>query len=234
VDQLIGISSRMPTSNEEKARVTLPGRMFKKAGRWWWSVQLPGEARCRARALRGPEDRFAASDRRTAEAAALTLWQEAIAREARTVVVTEVKAQSAEKSRAYAFLIDHMTEGPKPSYRQAPWTAPSQFQVQSVSDRESVAYAPIEQLPPRPCSERTQATPLRERDPGVESSLDVMEFLSERSSMQDLQGCECCDSKDFFDEYLQTVETGQKLCPRCVQAMRNDIRVGASENVISV
>ncbi|MCP4454298.1 MAG: hypothetical protein GY809_22795 [Planctomycetes bacterium] len=216
----------MPTSNKEKARVTLPGRMFQKAGRWWWSVQLPGEARCRARALRGPEERFATSDRRTAEAAALNLWQEAI--------VAEVMAQFAEKSRAYTFLIDHMTEAPKSSYRQAPWTAPSQFQVQAVSGTEFMACASIEKLPSCPASPTAKVTRLREPDAGTESSLDVMEFLSERASLEDRQGCECCGSKDFFDEYLQTVEAGQKLCPRCVQAMREDIRVGTTEDVIAV
>ncbi len=47
VEILIWIAGSMPTSSTDEARVTLSGRMFQKAGRWWWSVQLPGEARCR-------------------------------------------------------------------------------------------------------------------------------------------------------------------------------------------
>ena len=211
----------MATSSKETARVTLPGRMFKKAGRWWWSVQLPGEARCRARALRGPEERVAARDRRTAEAAALTLWQEAVVRKAQADVVADVKMQSAEKCRAYAFLIDQLAEGPKPSFRQAPWTAPSTFQVQ-VSEPEPVTSTPIEELFPGPSSAASQVTSLHESDQDAGNPLDLMEFLAESADLQDRQGCECCGSKDFFDEYLHTVENGQKLCPRCVQAMRDD------------
>jgi hypothetical protein len=225
----------MATSNRDTARVTLPGRLYKKAGRWWWSVQLPGEARCRARALRGSGERFATSDRRTAETAALNLWQEALIRNAQAEITADVKTQSQEKSRAYAFLIDQMNEGPRLSFRQAPWTAPSTFQMQVASGTESVTYPPIERLPHhRPSSGHPHVTSLREPDAGVSSAsaLDVMEFLSERSSEQDRQGCECCDSKDFFDEYLQTVESGQKLCPRCIQAMRDDLRAAESQGCL--
>ncbi len=224
----------MPTSSTDKARTTLPGRMFEKAGRWWWSVRLPGEARCRARALRGPEDRTAARDRATAEAAALTLWQEAIVRETRADILADVTTQSVEKSRAYAFLIDQLTERSRLSFRQAPWTAPSTFQVQVASSMESTAHPPVEKLSHHPSSVPAQVASLPECDPDHEGSLDVMEFLSERSGEQDCQGCECCGSKDFFDEYLQTAETGQKLCPRCVQGMRDDLRVGASADVTPV
>jgi len=238
----------MATSNKDTARVTLPGRMYKKAGRWWWSVQLPGEARCRARALRGPEERFATSDRCTAETAALNLWQEAVIRKAQAEITVDVKTQSLEKSRAYAFLIDQMNEGPKLSFRQAPWTAPSKFGMHAapgtesmayplIPSEESMSYPPIEGLPHRPSSAQPQVAPLREPDAEVASSgsaLDVMEFLSQTASVEDRQGCECCDSKDFFDEYLQTVETGQKLCPRCVQAMRDDMCVTVPEAVTSI
>jgi len=224
----------MATSSKDTARVTLPGRMFKKAGRWWWSVQLPGEARCRARALRGPEERVATSDRRTAETAALTLWQEAVIRETQAEILADARTQSAEKSRAYAFLVDQMTEGPKPSFRQAPWTAPSPFQAQVSSGTEPMTCPPIETLSPAPSSVHQPVTPLHEPDPGTGNALDVMEILSERAPVQDRQGCDCCGSKDFFDEYLQAVETGQKLCPRCVQAMRDDMGVAETEEVMAV
>ena len=224
----------MATSNKDTARVTLSGRMFKKAGRWWWRVQLPGENRCRARALRGPQERIATSDRRTAETAALALWQEAVVHNAQAEIMAEIKTQSLEKSRAYAFLIDQMNEGPKLSFRQAPWTAPSTFEMQVASTTESVTYPPIESLSNHPPSAHSPVISLREPDTGVGSALDVMEFLSQRPTLQDRQGCECCDSKDFFDEYLQTVETGQKLCPRCVQAMRDDVRVAQPEELMAV
>ncbi len=215
----------MATSKTETARVALPGRMYKKEGRWWWSVQLPGEARCRARALRAPEERTATTDRRRAEAVALTLWREAVERDARSEILTEVKTQSTEKSRAYSFLFDRLTERAKPSYRQAPWTVPSTFQVQVASDEETTVYQSIEKLPPYQPPVYEQASPLPDPEIRVGSDLSFMGILSESSTTEDCQGCECCGSKDFFDEYLQTVENGQKLCPRCVQAMLEDTLV---------
>ena len=215
----------MATSKTETARVTLPGRMFRKAGRWWWHVQLPGEARCRARALRTPEERTATSDRRTAEAAAIKLWQDALRCEAQAEIRAEIRTQSEQKSRAYQFLIDQMIELPRYSFRQAPWTAPSTFQVQAEFDTDSVLSEPIEKLTCRQAPAQSRVTCLRDPQPEVDSAFDLMDILSKGSAAQDRQGCECCGSKDFFDEYLQTVENGQKLCPRCVQAMREDTLV---------
>jgi hypothetical protein len=212
----------MATTKTETARVTLPGRMFRKAGRWWWNVQLPGEDRCRARALRAPEDRTATSDRRIAEEAAIRLWQDALRCEAQAEIRAELRTQSEQKSRAYQFLIDQMTEVPRLSYRQAPWTAPSTFQVQVVSDTDSTVSKPIEKLTCRQAPPQSRVACLRDPRPEVDTSFDLMDILSRGSTAQERQGCECCGSKDFFDEYLQTVENGQQLCPRCVQAMRDD------------
>lgn len=164
---------------------------------------------------------------------------------AQAAIIAEVKTQSLEKSRAYAFLIDQINEGPTLSFRQAPWTAPSKFEMltasatESMTDplmvvEESMSYPPIKGLPHRPSSAQPQVAPLREPESEVGSALDVMEFLSQTASVQDRQGCECCDSNDFFDEYLQTVETGQKLCPRCIQAMRDDMCVAEPEAVTSI
>ncbi len=215
----------MATSKKETARVALPGRMYKKEDRWWWSVQLPGEARCRARALRAPKERTATTDRRMAEAAALTLWKEAIEREARSEILAETKNQSTEKGRAYSFLFDRLAERAKPSYRQAPWTVPSTFQVQVASDQDTTVYHSIKKLPPYQPPVRQQVSPVPDPEAGLDSDLCFMEILSESSTMHDCHGCECCGSKDFFDEYLQTAENGQKLCPRCVQAMLEDTPV---------
>jgi hypothetical protein len=227
----------MATSTKDTARVTLPGRMFKKAGRWWWRVQLPGEARGRARALRGPHERTATRDRSTAEAAALGLWEAAIVRETQARILAAVKTQSLEKSRAYAFLIDQMTERQALSFRQAPWTAPSASDMQDVEAEPApspVVQAPIEALSTGPAPPSTDLTALLTSDAGCEQTLDLTDFLSESAGLQERQGCECCGSKDFFDEYLQTVESGQKLCPRCVQALRDDVRSAASREVTAV
>ena len=211
----------MATSHKEAARVTLPGRMFQKQGRWWWSVQLPGEARCRARGLRAPNERTATSDRGTAEAAALELWQAAVREEVQAEIMAEFEAQSAEKSRAYAFLINQIMEPARPSIRQAPWTAPSPFQIQAES-LEPWLNESVQRSPDRHAPDETNITSFHEPEPMIESSLDLLGMLSEEASTQDRQGCECCGSKDFFDEYLQTGESGQKLCPRCVKGMHED------------
>ena len=80
-------------------RVTLPGTLFQKNGRWWWDAALPGEEKPRARALKPDGSRCATTDGRQAEEIARLLWRIAIEQEVQTAVKTRVKAQ-AERAKA--------------------------------------------------------------------------------------------------------------------------------------
>jgi chromosome segregation ATPase len=72
------------------ARVTLPGSLYQKNGRWWWKVELPGEEKPKARALKPAGSRSATKDQQEAEEIAREIWRLAI------------KAQTGEKIRAEA------------------------------------------------------------------------------------------------------------------------------------
>jgi hypothetical protein len=73
----------------ESPRATLPGRLYRKRGRWWWKVQLPGEKSTRGRALKPQGSKRATTDRQLADEIVLTLWQEAIQAQAEALVRAE-------------------------------------------------------------------------------------------------------------------------------------------------
>jgi len=80
-------------------RVTLPGIMYQKNGRWWWEAALPGEDKPKPRALKPDGSRCATTDGRQAEEIARLLWRLAIEEEVQMAVKARVKAQ-AEKAKA--------------------------------------------------------------------------------------------------------------------------------------
>ncbi len=79
--------NRKATNNCPHA--TLPGRLYRKQSRWWWSVQLPGDKASRSRALKPEGSRCATTDRQLAEEIALHVWQEAVRAEAKADASTE-------------------------------------------------------------------------------------------------------------------------------------------------
>ena len=64
--------------NECHLRVQLPGTFFCRNQRWWWRVRLPGENRVKSRSLRPDGAPCGTKSRKTAEALAFDLWQQAL------------------------------------------------------------------------------------------------------------------------------------------------------------
>lgn len=86
-------------------QVTLPGSLYQKNGRWWWRVELPGEEKPKARALKPAGSRCATKDQQQAEEIAREMWRLAIEAqaEARLTANAVAKAEKAnEKIRAEA------------------------------------------------------------------------------------------------------------------------------------
>jgi len=81
------------------ARVTLPGRLYQKNGRWWWKVDLPGEDKPKARALKPTGSRCATTDCQEAEEIAREMWRLAVEAEAQARITAKALAQ-AEKANA--------------------------------------------------------------------------------------------------------------------------------------
>ena len=75
----------------QSPEVKLPGKLFRKKSRWWWTVQLPGEARPRSRALKPEGSRVATTDRRQAQEIAFAMWEQAVRTE------TEAKVKDIEE-----------------------------------------------------------------------------------------------------------------------------------------
>lgn len=82
-----------PMSNRPP-RVTLPGQMYQRNGRWWWKVRLPGEPRVRARALRPKGARVAPKSRKVAEKVACERWRLSIEAETEARVRSEIQAKA--------------------------------------------------------------------------------------------------------------------------------------------
>ena len=88
-----------------QARVTLPGSLYQKNGRWWWNVDLPGENKTRARALKPNGSRCATKDYEQAEEIAREMWRRAIEAEAEPRITAKALAnaqKAVEKIRAEA------------------------------------------------------------------------------------------------------------------------------------
>ncbi len=79
--------NRKATNNCPQAK--LPGRLYRKQSRWWWTVQLPGEKSSRSRAMKPEGSRCATTDRQLAEEIAFHLWQEAVRAEAEALARAE-------------------------------------------------------------------------------------------------------------------------------------------------
>jgi len=61
-----------PTATEPPA-----GHLYRRNGRWWWRVRLPGEPKARNRPLRPRGAKYATKNRRRAVAVAQVAWREA-------------------------------------------------------------------------------------------------------------------------------------------------------------
>ena len=81
------------------ARVTLPGDLYQKNGRWWWEVNLPGEDKPKARALKPAGSRCATTDYQEAEEVAREMWRLAVEVEAEARIKARIQTR-VEKANA--------------------------------------------------------------------------------------------------------------------------------------
>lgn len=65
-------------SNRKTTRTALPGSIYLNKNRYWWKIQLPGEAKAKARPLRSFGSKFATTDYGVAVEVASNIWQTAI------------------------------------------------------------------------------------------------------------------------------------------------------------
>ncbi len=159
----------------ESPQATLPGRLFRKQTRWWWSVQLPGEKSTRSRALKPDGARCATTDRQLAEEIAFRLWQEAVRAEA-------VAAAMAQEATRMQRLRLHFRE-----------------KTRTLKDLIATAEA------------RAEAE--------TAGRLQLQARLNNLRDPPQTAVCECCGRSALQSE-LQAIDSGQRLCRRCLDDLR--------------
>jgi transketolase len=180
---------------KESFSMTLPGRIYQKKNRWWWTVQLPGEQRVKARALKLPGTRFATTDRQEAQQIALEMWQLAIRAEIEKAVGVEVEQKLKSYTEEMAQVQAEATE------TIAKLKAQFAEQIQAYSD--AVARA----------EEKAKA----EATARAEAEAKLNEILAQRPSTAT---CECCGKEDVPESDMVRIDSGQLLCPDCLRQLR--------------
>jgi transketolase len=179
---------------EESFNVRLPGRIYQKKNRWWWTVKLPGEQKAKPRALKLPGARFATTDRDEAEQIALEMWQLAIRAEIETSIRTETEQEiksSAEK-----------LEKLKTETAETIAKLKAEFAEKIKAYSDAVAKA----------EENAKA----EAAARAEAEAKLNEILAHPTTAT----CECCGKQDIPETDLVRIDSGQLLCPDCVKQLR--------------
>ena len=180
---------------EESFNVQLPGRVYKKKNRWWWSVKLPGEQKAKPRALKPPGARFATTDPEEAQQIALEMWQLAIRAEIETSIRTETEQEIKSSAEKVEKLKTETAE------TIAKLKAEFAEQIKVYSD----AAAKAEEKAKAEAAARTEA----------EAKLNEILTQPMRTAT-----CECCGKKDIPENDLVKIDSGQLLCPDCFKQLR--------------
>jgi hypothetical protein len=184
----------------EAPRVTLPGTLYRRGDRWWWSVKLPGEDKARSRPLKETGAKAAVRDRAVAEALALALWEQRIREQAVLQIRVEssqkiaaLKAQFLDKVRQLTEVVETVT-----ARAEAEARARAQAEAARSGGVCSGAARPLGRLTSDEASLATAHSPA---PAGV---------------------CDCCGSNGLAVTELTRIDSGQRLCPRCLAALRAD------------
>ncbi len=161
-------------------KVTLPGTLYQRGDRWWWSVKLPGEDKAKARPLKEKGAKAAVQDLATAEALALALWEQSIREQAALQIQVESSQKIAALKAQFLEQVRHFTEVVQSA------TAKAEVETQARAEAEAR---------------------LRQISAPVAPATGV---------------CDCCGSPGMPAPELQRIDSGQRLCPRCLAALRAD------------
>ena len=201
----------MAHTEDISPRATLPGTIFKKNGRWWWKVRLPGQDRVRSRSLRPEGSRVGTRSRTQAGQIALRLWEEALTAQAQKDSKKTIYTNKQHRARIY-------TGKQEPARDATPHTAASDIGDQS---KKPTRLEPITSQP-RHTAESTASEP-------PSGHLDWLDFLI---GIEDHALCECCGQQDFFEEYLHQIDSGQRLCPRCYGEFKKKAETWAADQLV--
>lgn len=92
------------------SKVALPGDLYQRTGQWWWRVRLPGEDKTKARPLKEPGAKEAASDRNAAEKIALEMWEQAVMQYGTRQITLECGAKVERLKAQFLDKVRHLTD----------------------------------------------------------------------------------------------------------------------------
>lgn len=193
----------------KQARVSLPGEMYRKRDRWWWKVRLPGENRLRARSLRPLGASAGTTSRRVAEEVALAMW------EAASVAESHVEFARARQESAHARAEAHCRLHHP---RAAPDVDGEEENIQTLA------------VNPSEIPDLTVDIDLTAGGGDLFTLANCLVDGAGREA-QDQARCDCCESTDFYAEYLMLIDSGQQLCPRCQRAFQEKVQQSLATSV---
>ncbi len=199
-------------------RVTLPGKLFQRGDRWWWSVKLPGEDKARSRPLKPKGSKAAVSDSETAEKIALEMWEQAIREQTQRQIVAESSRKVAALKAQFLDRVRHFTE----VVERATARAEAEARARAEAEAELRRIA------------QTAGQKMEKEEPGVVEAGHDRTALAVPATPADPHSairdpryeesgyCECCESTGIPATQLEQIDSGQLLCPHCLAALRTD------------
>jgi len=238
-------------AKEQNLAVALPGELYERAGQWWWRTALPGEDKAKARPLKAAGAGETACDRATAEKAAIEMWgQAATQRGARQITldcaqkVERLKAQFLDKVRQLTEIVESANAKAQAEAKaRAEIEAKLNAMIQATSQKTaapSVQAASLIAAGNAACVEHTNvaqangdarptksdseiAQPTRNEVAAAACPAPEPVAIEEHDLAAQTGICECCGTPDVPVSDLQTIDSGQLLCPDCIQALHIDI-----------
>jgi hypothetical protein len=198
------------------ARVTLPGELCQKNGRWWWKVELPGENKSKARALKPDGSRCATKDRQEAEEIARVMWWRAIEAEAEA----KITAKALDKARkANEKALAEAANAIKAAQARLQVEAELRADAEQRSDSLYEARSQAESKAQQEAALRQQAQ--QRADSEARARAEVEAKLNKLlESLQRTGTCECCGRKEVPEKELAKIDSGQLLCSECLRLLR--------------
>jgi hypothetical protein len=207
----------MAHTEDISPRATLPGTIYKKNGRWWWRVRLPGQSRIRCRSLRPEGSRVGTRSRRQAGQITLRLWEEALRAEARTSHGKALCEQNQDKAQT------HTCKAASSPQQGLSSDATPRANTSDICKQESGLHR-LESISSQPQGTVEPPTP--------NHPAGHLDWLDSLNGIDDHALCECCGQQDFFEEYLHQIASGQRLCPRCYGELKKKAQILATEQLL--
>lgn len=202
-------------TKRQPVKVTLPGHIYQRGTRWWWSATLPGEDKPKARPLKADGDKVATNNRKQAEEIALAMWERAIwdaahkqSKAKADQKVARLKTQFQEKVRDFSQVIERATA-----------------KVQAEKRARVAAETKLQKLVAQLKSGQSTATPSPQKvgtaskPPEPPAELEPHEMILEPVQTGH---CQCCNAGDIPIADLTRIDSGQLLCPDCLAALRRE------------